>query len=238
MKRTLAAATIAGLAVLAAAVSVPAVSAHAVSGPAHAVSGSAASRAPIRTYTQEAVASFYGIGSQRGSSGRLTESEQVILSPRLALKDLWTFSFALPIVHQKTSGQLYVVGNRSYAKSGSGSWVTKTLSAPTLAKFRRAMDLYSVLQQFKALPGVRRLGATHYSLTAPASRLASFTSQEFGQAAKELARDGFKTLILNLWTDRSGRPVKITLNSRSPIEICSLTETFSNFNKPLRITAP
>jgi hypothetical protein len=246
MKRTLAVSAASVLAMLAVSATATVVSATAATATAAsraatsrgAASGAATSRASIRTYTQQGVATFKGIGSQRGTFAQITENEQVILNPRLAVKDLWTFSFALPIAHQKTSGQLYIVGNHSYAKSDNGHWVKKTLSASALAQFRRGLDLYSMLQQFKALPGVKRLSPTHYSLTAATSRLGSFTSQEFGRAAKELASDGFKTLTINLWTDRSGRPVKITLNSQSRIDVCSITEAFGNFNKPLHITVP
>ncbi len=234
MKRTWAAAAASVLAVLA--VSATATANAATTGPAH--TSATASRAPIRTYTQQGTVSFTGYGAQRGSYIRETDSEQVVLSPRLALRSHLTASFVLPIARQTASVLVDIVGNHSYTKDSNGPWVKKTLSKSDLAQFRQGLDLYGMLRKFDALPGVRRLSATHLSLTATTSRLASFASQEFGGAAKTLASDGFKTLTINLWTDRSGRPVKITLASKSSMEICSIVETFGNFNKPLTITAP
>ncbi|HEX6520049.1 MAG TPA: hypothetical protein VF070_08555 [Streptosporangiaceae bacterium] len=224
---------------MAAAASVLAVLAvTATAGAATAAAARNASRAPIRTYTQQGKISFTGYGAQRGSFTLEADSEQVVLSPRLALRSHATVSFAIPIARNKTSVLFDVVGNNSYTKEDNHPWTKKTLSKSDMAQLKQGLDLYSMLQKFVALPGVRRLSGTHFSLTAPTSRLASFTQQEFGQAFKELARDGFKTLTINLWTDRSGRPVKITVASKSSMEICSIVETFGNFNKPLTITAP
>ncbi|MBV9450601.1 MAG: hypothetical protein JO345_32400 [Streptosporangiaceae bacterium] len=230
MKRTWAAAAASVLAVLA--VSATATANAATTGSA------AASRAPIRTYTQQGSISFTGYGAQRGSFTKETGSEQVVLSPRLALRSHVNIWISLPISTQKISVLFDVVGNRTYAKSGNGPWVKETLSKSGLAQLRQGLDLYAMLHELDTVPGVKWLSATHFSLTAPTSRLASFAQQEFGKSFKQLASAGFKTLTINLWTDRSGRPVKITLASKSSMEVCSMVETFGNFNKPLTITAP
>jgi len=163
---------------------------------------------------------------------------QVVLSPRLALRAHVTASFASPIAQGKTLLLFDIVGNHSYTKDSNGPWVKKALSNSYLAQSRQALDLYAMLHKFHTLPGVKWLSATHFSVTASTARLASFAQQEFGRSFQQLASDGFKTLTINVWTDRRGRPVKITLASKSSVEVCSIVETFGNFNKPLHITAP
>lgn len=231
MKRTWAAAAASVLAVLA-------VSATATANAATTSPSATASRAPIRTFTEQGTVSFTGYGAQRGSFSRETNSAQIVLSPRLALRSRATLSLVTPIFQNKLSVLFDIVGNHSYTKENNGRWAKKTLSNSDVAQFRRGLDLYVLLHELDTLPGIKWLSATHFSLTASTSRLASLNQQEFGQSFKQLASSGFKTITLNVWTDRGGRPVKITMAGKSSMEICSIVETFGNFNKPLTITAP
>ena len=49
---------------------------------------------------------------------------------------------------------------------------------------------------------------------------------------------GIKTLTIDLVLDAGGRPVKFTVAGRSATEVLTAAETFTNYNKPVKISPP
>ena len=199
----------------------------------------AASKATIRTYTEHATISFKGIGDGvKGYQSFGTDSESVILAPHLALKGS-TGNYILWNGHlSQSSGQFYIVGKRSFTKTGSRPWVVKSLTAAGLAHYAYELNPYVSVSKFDRLPGIRRLSATRYILTGSPSRLMPFLSYEYGLTTKSFENTRIKSITVALLLDSSGRPAEFAISGRSSAYVFAVIETFSNYNQPLTITAP
>jgi hypothetical protein len=202
-------------------------------------SANASSKATIRTYTEHATVSFKGVGG--GVKGYLsygTDSESVILAPHLALKSSTGTYVVLQGHVSQSSGRFDIVGRHSYTKLGGQPWMVESLSAASTAHYAQQLNPYIALSKFSVLPGIRRLSATRFTVTGSVSRISSFLSWEYSLPAKAFAGTGIRTVTVNLLLDNRGRPVKFTVAARSSTYVVSVTETFSNYNQPLTISAP
>lgn len=198
-----------------------------------------ASTRVIRTYTEHATISFKGVGG--GVKGYLsygTDSESVILAPRLALKSS-TGNYTVLHGHvTQSSGRFDIVGKHSYTKPGSQPWIVMSLTAANLTRYAQQVNPYIALAKFSVLPGIRRLSATRFTVTGSLSRVDSFLSWEYDLPMKAFQGTGIKTVTINLLLDNRDRPAQFTASARSSTYVVSIAETFSNYNQPLRITAP
>jgi hypothetical protein len=202
------------------------------------VAAHATARSEITTYTERSSVSFKGVGSLDGQFVISTGSEKVVLSPRLAVASDWAISVSVGTGHNNESGQVDIIGDHAYARTGNGAWSEKTLSASQFATDVQGFNPYVTLAKFAVLPGVRRVGTGHYTVTATTAQLGSFTSWEFSETVASFAHLGVKTLTISVWLDGTGRPVRITATGQSSTELCTITETFANYNHPLTVTAP
>jgi hypothetical protein len=197
----------------------------------------AATRVPLRTYTEQADVNFTGIGSGAGFYSKTSESEKVILSPHLAMASSWRNSYDLNGVH-KSAGQADIVGNHRYTRNGSGRWVTSTLSTKALAAYARELNPYVSMSKFGALRGIRRAGTGHYRVTGTYAQVGSFLAWEFSLTASSFKGTNIKTLTIDMMLDSNGSSAKITVAGRSSTLELAASETFTNPNKPVKIGAP
>lgn len=202
------------------------------------LNASAATKAPVRTFTERNSLEFRGVGSQQGFYSKQWGGSEVALSPRLAMDGTENTSYRLNGVVHNNSGHAVIVGNRYYLRKNGGAWAASTLSAKALAALAREQDPYTSLAKFDQLPGVRRVSPGHYSVTGPFAKISPFVRYEFQLASNAFAGTGTKTLTVTMTLDSGGRPVKITASGRSANNVFTATETFSHYNKPVTITAP
>lgn len=206
-----------------------------------ATSANAATKAKpsIRTYTEQATVMFHGIGPDRGYLSAATGSETVALAPRLALRSATSTELEGAIVgSHRTTGHFDIVDGRGYQQSGNGPWHIKTLSAASLRQYQRQLNPAVAMGKFFALHNIRRLSGTHYSVTGSFAAVEPFLSWEYGLTSKNFGGAGIKALTVNVWTNRDGWPVKITVTGQSGTLAFSATETFAHYNKPVTITVP
>jgi hypothetical protein len=200
-------------------------------------SANAAAEAPIRTYTEQAGVNFTGIGSGAGFYSKIADKEKVILSPHLALASNWRNSYDLNGVH-KSAGQTDMVGEHRYTRNGNGRWATSTVSTKARATYARELNPYVSLSTFDALRGIRRAGTWHYRVTGTYAQVGSFLAWEFSLTASSFKGSGIKTITIDMVLGSGGRPVKITAAGQSSIMAFTASETFTNYNKPVKISAP
>jgi hypothetical protein len=197
----------------------------------------AAVRAPIRTYTEQGRIVFTGTGSDKAYYSNSSGNEKVVLSPHVAFADDWRNAYNLGGVHA-SFGQLDIVGDHKYVRSGNGRWTVSTLNARALGTWAEELDPYVSLAKFDALHGIRRVGTGHYRVSGTYGQVGSFLAWEYGLTANSFEGGGIKTFTLDMVLDSSGRPVKITAVGRSSTLAFAVTETFANYNKPVTISVP
>lgn len=202
-------------------------------------SANASSKATIRTYTEHATISFKGIGDGvRGYLSYGTDSESVILAPHLALKSSTGNYTVLRGRVSQESARFDIVGKHSYSKVGSQPWIIRSLTATNLAHYAQQLNPYIALSEFSALPGIRKLSATRFTVTGSLSRVDSFLAWEYSLPIKAFTGTGIKTVTINLLLDNRDRPALFTVSARSSAYVVAISETFSNYNQPLTIHAP
>jgi hypothetical protein len=197
----------------------------------------AAAKPVIRTYTEQGSVNFTGVGTNARYFFRTWGNEKVELRPRLAFNDNWHSKFRRDGV-RTSAGQLAIGGNRRYTRIGGSRWAVKTLTANQLRTWAHELDPSVALAKFDALPGVRRLAARHYRVTGTYSKIGSFLAWEFTLPAASFSGSNIKIFTIDVWTDPAGRPVKISGSARSSKLSFSVTETFTNYNKPVTIKIP
>lgn len=204
-----------------------------------AASTAANAKPAIRTYTEQGTITFRGTGPDKGFLSQAAGSESVILAPRLALRSTTKTVLALSTTGvQRDTVRFDIVGGRNYTRVDSASWQIKALSPASLRKYQRQLDPAVALREFFALRGVRRLSATHYSVTGAFAAIEPFLAAEYDLTSKNFSGSGVKTLTVSVWTNNNGWLTKITVAGQSGTLSFSAIETFGNYNKPLTIAAP
>jgi hypothetical protein len=112
------------------------------------------------------------------------------------------------------------------------------LSAAEIRSYEEQANPYNSEAKFDAIRGVTRVGPGHYQVTGTPRQVGAFLSFEYGLAAQALTDMSVKSVTISLWLDGSGRPVKFAVTAHSPRENVGITETFTDYNKPLTIKAP
>jgi hypothetical protein len=197
----------------------------------------AATQVPIRTYTGQTSVYFKGIGSKQGWFTSQNYTQGVVLAPHFALSQKSVFDYGWNTHHRST--QLYdIVGNHSYTKDGSGPWSVQQLSSSALRGDGQGLNPYQAQKSFLTLPGVQRASRSHYLVTGDYAQVGWFLNYEFGVSKVSLEGTNLKIFTISFWDDSRGRLAKITMSAKSSIFTATAAETFSNYNKPLTITAP
>jgi hypothetical protein len=197
----------------------------------------AATRVPIRTYTAQTSVFFRGVGSQRGWFTSQDYTQLVVLAPHVALGQKSVFDYGWNAHHRSTQ-LYYIVGNHSYTKNGSGRWSVQQLPDSALRGAAQGLNPYQAQKAFLALPDVRRASSWHYLVTGDYAQVGSFLQWEFGLSKVSFDGTDLKVFTISFWDDSRGRPAKITLTAKSSTFTATAAEIFSNYNKPLTITAP
>jgi hypothetical protein len=177
------------------------------------------------------------VGSAKRSFSLTTGSERVALSPHLAYSASGFNEYTYKGLHKDSSWQA-LVGDHTYTRNGGGQWKEQAVSATAVAADARQLNPYLAEQKFDALPGVHRVSATESTLTGTFAQIEPFISFEYSLTAANFQGSDIKTLTVDFWVDRSGRPVKITVAGQSSNTDYTTVETFGSYNNPQTITAP
>jgi hypothetical protein len=197
----------------------------------------AATRAPIRAYTEQTLVAFTGGGSDAGYVSGGSDTEQVALLPHVALADNFRTTYDSAGVHLAT-GQVDIVGARKFVRNGAGRWTILALDARALGRLAQDLSPYVTVARFDALPGIRRVGTRHYRVSGSYQQVGTFLAWQFGLTANSFAGRGITTLSIDLILDTSGRPVSIAAAGHSPAMRFVAAETFARYNQPESISAP
>lgn len=223
MKRFVAATAVAGITLGAAALAVPA-------------TASAATHAPIRSYTESSRVDISGTGAWKGWYYRSGGTEKVELAPRLAFDSSgWLSGFNSKGRHMSSTFSDNLVGRTEYYRYG-GSWKELRHSAAQLRAASHALSPYTALAWFDATRGVKQVGAGVYEVTGNGQQVGAFLSKELRISSATLSGDRIKTVTIDFRVGPAGRPLEITVSGRSAVAHLSAVETFGNYNVPLTIT--
>lgn len=75
-------------------------------------------------------------------------------------------------------------------------------------------------------------------MTGDYAQVGRFLQWEFGLSKASFGGTNLKVFTISFWADSRGRPVKIAMSAKSSTFTITAVEVFSNYNKPLTITAP
>ena len=122
--------------------------------------------------------------------------------------------------------------------NGSGPWSVQQLSNSALRGEAQGLNPYRIQKAFLTLPQAHQASSSHYRVTGDYAQVGWFLQWEFGLSKVSFGGTNLKIFTINFWDDSSGRPVKITMSAKSSTFTITAVEAFSNYNKPLTITAP
>jgi hypothetical protein len=200
----------------------------------------ATAKAPIRTYHYSLSFNLVGIGGDAGWYRHLSSNWQVVLSPHLAMEETFKdayFGVGNKLIHEY--GTFYLVSGRFYnRKDGARKWTVRKASEAEIRAYEQTANPYNGEAKFDATRGGTRVGPGHYQVTGTPRQVGAFLSFEYGLPVQALIDMSVRLVTIGLWLDGSGRPVKFAVTAHSPRENVNITETFTDYNKPLTIKAP
>jgi hypothetical protein len=200
----------------------------------------AAAQAPIRTYHWSESLNLTGLGQDAGWYYRGSSSQVTSLSGRLAQSgSIHQKYFNSHDKLQSVAEDDYIVGGRYYEKNENAK--TWTMTKETAAEQRedaQALDPYDTEASFQALSGVRLVGTGHYQVTGTPAQVDSFLNYEYGLTTKDMTSGGIKSVTVNMLVGPAGRPLEFSVSAHSSLEKVTITEKFSDYNKPVTIKAP
>jgi len=202
-------------------------------------SADAATRAPIRSYTDTVSFSQTGLGVDAGWYHHYSAIERVSMRP-LAVAD--RYSQAWIDNHGRLRhyrGVWILAGGRTYARTdGARKWTVTKLTAADLRAEAASATSYYEMDNYLAIPGVVLVAPGHYQVTASVKNASTFLADSYGLPGKYLTEAGISKVTVDLFTDQSGRPVKIIVSGLGARERLAITETFTSYNQLVSIKAP
>ena len=199
----------------------------------------AVTTAPVRTFHEALNFNLVGTGSLAGWYRHLNALQLVVLSPRLEYYTTFRdegFDSNGKLV--KTNEVDYIVGGSQYTRVNSGRWSVQKQSPAQLRADVYAFNTAVGLAKFKAIPGIKLVAPHHYQVTASRAHANAFLTYEYGLTSSDLADGHIAAVTIGVWTDSSGYLTKIMVTAKSAEESVYSVETFTDYNKPLTITAP
>jgi hypothetical protein len=198
---------------------------------------STASAIKIKSYVETDKVRLTGTGRNAGWSYKDDFTVKNILTPKLSEESTghWSNTYK----SQSARWHFILVNGVGHRSDNGGAWKTyPKLTAKQLASDQYYANPMHIPPLMFKLKVARRIVKGHWRATGTLAQLAPFINNELNLSTADFKQHGYKKLTINLWLDSKGRPTKVTATGTARYEKASLTETFTNYGKPLTIVAP